>query len=165
MQVTVRYALAAMSLASIALTPLAIQAKPNSNVQAGVLTCSVEGGTSFVFGSTKDMRCVFENVGGVKERYVGRIDKFGVDIGITGKSVLVWTVFAPSDKFYGGALSGDYVGVSADASVGVGGGANLLVGGSNDTISLQPLSAQAQTGINAALAIASLKLKAVDTNS
>ncbi|MDX2263994.1 MAG: DUF992 domain-containing protein [Hyphomicrobiales bacterium] len=140
-------------------------AKPDSTVRAGVLTCSVEGGASFVFGSTKDMRCVFENAGGKSERYVGRIDKFGVDIGVTGKSVLVWTVFAPTNDLFEGALSGDYVGVAANAAAGVGGGANLLVGGSNDTISLQPLSAQAQTGLNAALAIAALQLKAVDIRS
>ncbi len=159
----VRYAVAGASAICFGLAPVA-QAKPESTVRAGVLTCSVEGGASFIFGSTKDMRCVFDSEGR-KERYVGRIDKFGVDIGITGKSVLVWTVLAPTDNLSAGSLSGEYIGISADASIGVGGGANLLVGGSNDTISLQPLSAQAQTGLNAALAVAALKLQVFDERS
>ncbi len=159
----IRYAIAGLSTICFGLASAA-QARTENSVRAGILTCSVEGGTSFIFGSTKDMRCVFDSEGR-KERYVGRIDKFGVDIGITGKSVLVWTVLAPSKTLAGGSLAGDYVGVSADASVGVGGGANLLVGGSNDTISLQPLSVQAQTGLNAALAIAALKLSAYNERS
>ncbi len=163
MKPSARYAMAAMAAVCLGFAAN-VDAKPESTVRVGVLACSVEGGASFVFGSTKDMRCVFD-ADGRKERYVGRIDKFGVDIGITGKSVLVWTVLAPTDNLSSGALSGEYVGVSADASVGVGGGANLLIGGSNDTISLQPLSAQAQTGLNAALAVASLKLKIVDDRS
>lgn len=160
MKPSVRYAMAGITAVCVGFAAN-VNAKPESSIRAGVLTCSVEGGASFVFGSTKDMRCVFDD-DGRKERYIGRIDKFGVDIGITGKSVLVWTVLAPTDNLSAGALSGEYVGLSADASVGVGGGAKLLVGGSNDTISLQPLSAQAQTGLNAALAVASLKLQIVD---
>jgi hypothetical protein len=142
-----------------------VPAKAESTARAGVLTCSVEGGASFIFGSTRNMRCVFENSAGEKERYIGEINKFGVDIGVTGSTVLVWTVFAPSIEISGKALEGSYVGVSANASAGVGGGANLLVGGNRNTISLQPLSAQAQTGVNAALAIAELELRSFDMPS
>jgi hypothetical protein len=157
-----RKILAAMFALPLAAAPFAGDAAAQSSgVNVGVLTCSVEGGASFVFGSSRSLRCVLERSGGGKERYVGEIDKFGVDIGVTGNAVLVWTVVAPTSDVDATALSGNYAGVAADASIGVGGGANVLVGGSNRQISLQPLSVQAQTGLNAALTVASVKLKHV----
>lgn len=129
-------------------------------VKAGVLTCKVEGGAGFVFGSSKDMHCVYSPDGGAKvERYEGQIAKYGIDIGVTGPATLTWWVLAPTSKLGKGALSGTYSGAAADVSVGVGGGANVLVGGSNRTISLQPLSLQGQTGLNAAVAVASMELR------
>lgn len=59
---------------------------------------------------------------------------------------------------YQGVLMGRYAGVAADASIGVGGGANVLIGGSNDAISLQPLSLQRQAGVSAALGVAEVEL-------
>lgn len=152
-----------MSAAILAL-PVLLAVAPASaqkgeGVRAGVLTCEVSGGAGFIFGSSKELRCRFESAGGKAERYVGSISKFGLDIGITGNAVLTWTVLAPTTKVSSGALAGTYVGASAEATAGVGGGANVLVGGSSKTISLQPLSVQGQTGLNAALAVASLVLK------
>lgn len=128
-------------------------------VRVGVLSCDVSGGAGFIFGSSKDLRCEFEGVSGKTERYVGVIDKFGIDIGVTGPGAMSWAVLAPTADVRRGALAGNYVGASAEATVGVGGGANLLVGGSDETISLQPLSVQGQTGVNAALAISGLALR------
>lgn len=128
-------------------------------VRVGVLSCEVSGGAGFIFGSSKDLRCEFEGVSGKTERYVGVIDKFGLDIGVTGPGAMSWAVLAPTADVRRGALAGNYVGASAEATVGVGGGANLLVGGSDETISLQPLSVQGQTGVNAALAISGLALR------
>jgi hypothetical protein len=150
--------------AAVAALPLLLAGTPASaekegHVRAGVLTCEVKGGPGFVFGSSKTLRCRFESVSGRAERYVGSINKFGVDIGVTGDAVLTWAVLAPTTKVTPGALAGTYVGASAEASAGIGAGANLLVGGSMKTISLQPLSVQGQTGLNAALAVASLVLK------
>ena len=153
---TLSAAAAAMSLLLLA-APVAAQ--KGEHVRAGVLTCEVSGGPGFVFGSSKDLRCRFESASGKAERYIGTINKFGIDIGFTGNAVLTWTVLAPTTKVTPGALAGNYVGASAEATVGIGGGANLLVGGSSKTISLQPLSVQGQTGLNAALAVASLVLK------
>ncbi len=133
-------------------------AKEDNSVRVGVLTCKVSGGTGFVFGSSKALRCHFDASSGRGERYVGKIDKFGIDIGVTGDAVMTWAVVAPTSKFGRGALAGTYVGASAEATAGVGGGANVLVGGSNKTISLQPLSVQGQTGVNAALAVSELVL-------
>jgi hypothetical protein len=127
-------------------------------VKIGVLTCNVEGGVGMIVGSSRGVDCVFEGTVGKRERYSGSIGRFGLDIGVTGKGVMAWAVFAPG-KLKAGALAGTYVGASAEASVAVGLGANVLVGGSNKSIALQPLSIQAQTGLNLAAGVASLTLK------
>ena len=104
--------------------------------QVGTLTCNVAGGWGFVFGSSKAIRCTFARAAGPPEYYTGSINKFGVDIGYTQGGVLVWGVFAPTANLAPGALSGNYGGATGSASIGVGAGANVLVGGSHRTISL-----------------------------
>ena len=133
----------------------------SDTIAVGHLDCGIEGGTGFMFGSTKDLRCVFRpRLSTEGELYEGQIKKYGLDIGHTNNARLTWVVFAPTElPVNEGALMGHYVGVSADASIGVGGGANVLVGTSvNGTISLQPLSVQGQTGLNAALSISEVEL-------
>jgi hypothetical protein len=149
-----------MIIAGAASAAIAVScANAQESVVVGLLTCGVKGGVSFVIGSTKELRCVFRvNPDDPGERYEGRIEKFGLDIGVTNNALLSWTVLAPTSRVEAGALTGKYVGVAADASIGVGGGANVLVGGSRQTISLQPVSVQGQTGLNAALAVASVEL-------
>ena len=129
-------------------------------IKVGELTCNVASGWGFVFGSSKDLHCTFRPSGHPSEHYTGSISKFGVDIGYTEGGVLVWGVFAPSSDVRAGALQGDYVGASAQATVGLGVGANALIGGSGNTIALQPLSSQAQTGLSAAAGVAALELHA-----
>jgi len=124
----------------------------------GTLTCEIEGGKSFIFGSTKDLHCVFRRYKGPSQAYSGKIKKFGIDIGVTGPSTLVWTVIATTRAPTPAELAGKYVGVAAGAAVGIGGEANVLVGGSNKTISLQPLSVVGETGIDITAAVASLTL-------
>ena len=149
-------AIAGLTSAAIAASPAAAQ----ETVAVGQLTCGVKGGVSFIVGSTKELRCIFRGTpDDAGERYEGEIKKYGLDIGVTDHAVLTWTVLAPTRGLYAGALSGHYVGVVADASVGLGAGANALVGGSNNTISLQPLSVQGQTGLNAAVAVAEVNLR------
>jgi Protein of unknown function (DUF992) len=126
-------------------------------VKIGVLSCDVEGGVGFIIGSSKDVECTFKGSRGL-ERYTGSIGKLGIDIGITDQTRLVWAVFAPG-RTKKGALRGNYTGVSAEATVIVGLGANVLVGGFKDGINLQPISLQAQTGLNVAAGIASLSLR------
>lgn len=155
------FGLAAVACAAAAFTAAgARDAAAQTTVAIGSLTCGVEGGASFIIGSTRELRCVFSASGNREdgERYIGRIRKFGLDIGVTGRTVLSWAVVAPSREYGPGALAGYYVGAAADASVGLGGGANVLVGGSGNTISLQPLSVQGQKGLNAAVAVASIEL-------
>jgi len=134
-------------------------AAAQGNVQVGTLTCNVAAGWGFVFGSSKAVRCTFARAGGRPEHYAGSINKFGVDIGYTQGGVLVWGVFAPSGGLAPGALTGNYVGATGSATVGVGAGANVLVGGSNRTISLQPVSIEGNTGLNVAAGIGSISLR------
>ena len=129
-----------------------------ARVEAGVLNCSVAGGTGFVFGSTKSLSCVLQKAGR-NERYVGTISKYGIDVGSTTQSALSWAVLAPTTQIRAGALAGTYGGVSGEATVGAGVGANALIGGSANSIVLQPVSVQAQQGLNVAVGVASLTLR------
>jgi len=154
-------------LAAIALVAIAASVVPSvaqkANTTIGVLDCNVEGGTGFIIGSQKRLQCTFTSANKKipPEIYAGVIKKFGLDVGGTKKGVLRWRVLAPTGDVYApGVLAGNYKGVSAEATVVVGGGANLLVGGSSTTYTLQPLSLQAQTGLNLAAGVTSLQLGA-----
>jgi hypothetical protein len=132
------------------------------HVSVGTLRCDVAAGTAFIFGSTREVQCVFSPTrGGQAERYTGEIRRFGVDIGFTGAAVMLWGVLASSGDTRPGALAGTYAGVSAGATAGVGVGANVLVGGSNRGVTLQPLSVEGNTGLNIALGVGELTLTAV----
>ena len=130
-----------------------------ASVDAGVLTCNVDGGWGFVFGSSHNLNCTYSAKPGVAERYRGTISKFGVDIGYLQNAVIVWTVFAPTIDAAPGSLAGVYGGATGSATVGIGAGANVLIGGSNQSISLQPVSIQGLQGLNVAAGIASIKLQ------
>lgn len=130
-----------------------------AGVKVGVLSCHVSSGWGFVFGSSKDLHCNFSPSGrGMGERYVGSVSKFGVDIGYTSGGVLVWDVIAPTSSVKRGALAGGYAGVTGSATVGVGAGANVLVGGFNRSITLQPVSIEGNTGLNVAAGIGEITL-------
>jgi hypothetical protein len=130
-----------------------------AGVAAGTLTCNVASGWGFIFGSSHDVHCVYSPRPGVAEYYVGSISKFGVDIGYTQNAIMVWQVLAPSTSLAPGALAGGYGGVTAGATAGVGGDANLLVGGFEHSISLQPLSIEGNNGLNVAAGIAEINLR------
>ena len=148
--------LAALALAgAVAAAPAQAQ-----NVQAGTLVCDVSGGLGMIIGSQREMACTFTNSRGELEVYTGVIRRFGLDLGATTGAQMVWAVLAPSGQFVRGALAGNYSGASADASVGAGLGANVLLGGSNRSIALQPLSVQGQAGLNVAVGVADLELRA-----
>ncbi len=135
----------------------AAQAPAPAGARVGALRCEVAGATSFVFGSTRNLTCTFTPTSGAPERYTGEIKRFGVDIGRVSSGVILWGVLAPTNTVGAGALAGTYVGVSAGATAGVGVGANVLVGGGN-SVSLQPLSVEGNTGANIALGVAEMTL-------
>lgn len=133
-----------------------------AGVELGVLDCQIEGGVGLILGSSKDMSCSFEpsDKTFAPEPYFGAVNKFGLDIGVTQATSMNWLVLAPSSNIYApGALAGDYVGATAEASAVVGGGANLLVGGSDTNFTLQPLSLQTQTGVNLAVGVTQFQLR------
>ena len=128
------------------------------DVTVGVMTCDMDSGFGYVLGSSRDLDCTFMPAAGAPEHYAGTISKFGVDIGYVQHAVIVWTVVAPTVVLPPGSLAGSYGGATASATVGVGVGANALVGGSSDTISLQPVSIEGGTGLNVAGGFASISL-------
>jgi len=149
---------AAVTVAFAAFALLAPARAADTTVKLGTINCHVSSGWGFVFGSTRDLRCVFTG-NGRTENYTGKISKFGVDVGYQQSGVILWAVLAPSTDLKAGALTGDYGGLTAGAAAGVGGNANVLVGGSTKSISLQPVSIEGDKGINLAVGIASISLK------
>jgi len=134
-------------------------AAAQDRIKAGTLVCDVSAGIGMIIGSQKGVQCLFNpDLPGPRAAYVGTISKFGLDIGATSGGQMVWAVYAPSA--YGpGALAGTYTGATAEATIAVGLGANALIGGSNRTVALQPLSVTGQTGLNLAAGVASLDLR------
>ena len=135
-------------------------AQSQSGANVGSLTCNVAGGVGFVFGSSKELSCLFTRTDGKAERYSGSIKKFGIDIGFTKEAQMVWLVFAPGN-IAPGALAGSYGGATASGTVGVGVGANVLLGGSNKQITLQPVSVEGSVGLNVAAGIGAVDLNYV----
>lgn len=154
-----------LALLALALLPLSLPAHAqNPGVKLGLLTCAVDPGTGYLIGSSKNMRCTFTpaNRNLPPQTYIGVINKYGLDVGVTGGAVIQWLVLASSPDVYApDVLAGYYGGASAEATAAIGVGANLLLGGSTRSIALQPLSVSGQTGVNVALAVGSLVLQGV----
>lgn len=142
------------------LSPTHVKAE-EAKVVAGTLTCKGKGTVGLILGSKQTLACSYNPAGkkNPKHSYTATITKLGLDIGIKGPSVMVWTVLGSTSELPGEALAGKYAGLSADASIGVGAGANALIGGSKKSVVLQPLSVQGQTGVNLAIGVAGLSLK------
>ena len=148
----------AIALATALVASMSLAQAQQSRVEVGVLECS--GSTAgLVLGSITELRCVFKMAAGGGEPYSATLRRIGVDLGINPNTVIAWAVFAPTRQVGRGDLAGTYVGGAASATVGVGVGANALIGGSNNTIALQPLSVQGQTGLSVAAGVAGLELR------
>jgi hypothetical protein len=141
---------------ALAFSPGSAQAQ---RVRAGILNCDVSAGIGLIIGSQRQVNCLFTpDLPGPQEAYYGNITKFGLDLGATAGGALVWAVYADTSRGYG-FLAGDYAGASGEATVAVGLGANVLVGGSNRTVALQPLSVTGQVGLNVAVGVANLSIR------
>lgn len=138
-------------------TPLAAQQR--AGVRHGMLTCNTAPSVGLILGSRQSMTCRFKSSRGWTENYVGTLNRVGLDVGVTGRGIMGWAVFASVGRLPRGALTGRFAGASGEATLGVGAGANVLVGGTSNAVSLQPVSLSAQTGINLALGVASLTLE------
>jgi len=160
------YGVKALAGAALALLIVAVaceEAAAQARVEVGVLTCNARGGSGFIVVSTKHFRCRFHRPGpyAADELYRASVSKFGIDIGNTAVTSITWAVLAPTARLRPRSLSGAYGGVGAEATLGVGVGANALIGGSEQGIILQPLSVQAQQGLNVAAGVESLQLVAL----
>jgi hypothetical protein len=142
-----RLFLAAFSVLALA----AVSTPADARAAVGTLECRSPGGLTFIV-SVRDYICIFRADWGPAFQYRGRLASLGLQAGITRDEVLIWRVFAPTSRVDSNVLRGAYAGASASAAIVVGLGANALVGGSQQTISLQPISVEAKTGINFALA-------------
>ena len=146
---------AALTVTALATSPAAAQ----NATQVGRLSCDVSAGVGMILMQKQTMRCMFiPTNGGAPEPYLGRIDEYGVALGAVGQGHLIWGVLAPAAGLPHGALAGTYGGVGAEATAGVGVGANVLVGGTGRAFSLQPLSVEGQVGLNIAGGVTTVTL-------
>jgi hypothetical protein len=151
------YAGAVLGAAALAMSFTTPADAQPSRVQVGQLTCSLSSGIGLIVGSQRNVNCNFQPDGGPPEVYTGTMTKIGLDIGVTGGTAIIWAVFAGTNR-YAGMLTGTYTGAQAEATIGAGLGANVLIGGSNRSVALQPLSVQGQVGLDIAAGIGSLEL-------
>jgi hypothetical protein len=148
----------ALSALGLVTGGLALGTPAQADARVGVMTCDMDSGFGYILGSSRGLHCTFVPSAGAAEHYAGTISKFGVDIGYVQNAVIVWSVIAPTVALPSGSLTGTYGGATASATIGVGVGANVLVGGSSDTISLQPVSIEGGTGLNVSGGFASMSL-------
>ncbi len=154
--------LSTLTLATLALIAPIASANALPPVRAGILQCQGGQNVGFVVGSVTSLECVFQSEGRRPEPYVATVRRIGLDLGITEQTQFTWAVSAPNSRLGRGDLAGNYGGVGANASVGIGGGGNFLVGGPANSYALQPISVQGQTGLNVAAGVAGLELQPVN---
>lgn len=162
--------ISAAILATFSLSPAfaegeAQDIKPANEVggkRIGDLNCQIEGGWGLLLGSSKAATCEFKAADGTTHAYTGSLDKIGIDIGVTEAAYMTWAVFT-QDEYDASpeAMLGNYTGISAEASLGIGLGANALIGGNGKRIGLQPVALQGNSGLNIAVGLASLSLDAI----
>ena len=153
------FLLAAAAVTLLVSSIVGAHAQQVQRVQVGVLECRGGASIGFVVGSVTNLGCVLRADGRPEDRYIATIRKVGLDLGITQESALAWGVFAPTAQLGPGDLSGNYAGAQGSATLGVGVGGNVLVGGSANSIALQPLSVQGQVGVSIAAGLESLELR------
>lgn len=131
-----------------------------TKIRAGTLICKSKGTVGLIVGSNEKVKCTYKSInGGSVSKYRGTLSRVGLDVGIKGPSEIVWDVLGTSSSLSADTISGDYVGLAADAALGVGGGAQILLGGSQKSVILQPLSVKGQTGLNVSVGVAGLALR------
>jgi len=154
-----RLLLALLALPAFIVGPADAQA-PQNWTQVGMLTCKLNPSIGFVIAGHQSMECRYvPSANGPPQAYQGAINTVGVDLGISAGGVLGWAVLAPTSGIPAGALAGEYVGASGDLGIGLGAGANVLIGGSSRTVALQPVSLEGSIAVNVALGVSALKLR------
>jgi len=132
-----------------------------AGIKVGTLTCTVESGWGLILGSQKDLTCQLKDANGKTANYTGDITKLGIDVGYTKGGTMIWSVVAPSKDLKEDALEGSYGGVTAGATAVVGGNLNVLVGGFDKSITLQPISVEGNNGLSITAAVGAMQLRHV----
>ena len=158
---TARRSLVAATAAGLAVAGAAFSAQAqDAKVVAGTLTCEGQGAVGLILGSKENLVCTYNPAGsGPKHRFTGSTTRIGLDVGVRGKSVMIWTVLGSTTQLPGERLGGSFAGVSADIAAGLGVGANVLVGGNNKSVVLQPVSVKGEVGLNIAVGVSGLTLQ------
>jgi hypothetical protein len=150
---------ASFALIAMLAAPAVAQAPP-SWTQVGMLNCRLNPSIGFIIAGHQTMECRFtQNAPYPPQAYEGALNTVGINIGFTAGGVLGWAVFAPTVGAPAGALAGEYLGASADVGLGLGVGANVLIGGSGRTFALQPLSIEGSVAVDVTLGVSALKLR------
>lgn len=155
---TTAAALAMLSTPVAFSTSAAAASDNRGTLAAGMLTCTLTTDTNLVLFSREDYDCTYAAANGETGTYRGEIRKLGADLQIKRQQVLKWAVLAPSSGGGASAISGSYVGGSAEATAGAGLGARVLIGGSRSQFTLQPVSLSGQTGLGASATLDALEL-------
>src|SRR5262245_57135435 len=154
-----RLLLATLAVAATFVEPAAAQT-PQSWTLAGTLDCKVDPNVGSTMPGHQSMRCLFTPTAPIpSEAYAGALNTSDQNVGISSGGVLGFAVLAPTTGLSPGALTGEYVGVSGDVGIGVGAGPNVLLGGSNRTVALQPSSLQDSITLNVVAGLSLLKLR------
>jgi hypothetical protein len=142
--------------------PFVSESLAQTKIRTGILDCDVSAGVGLIFSEKQTMRCTFKPMrGGPPEHYFGRIKEVGISLGATAGGVMLWNVVSAEEGVPKGALAGTYTGLSADASLGVGLGENVLIGGNSHGYMLQPTSYEGQVGLNIAAGVTTVTLEPI----
>jgi uncharacterized protein DUF992 len=152
-----------VALVIASLAPFGAWAQAGKNwTQSGMLRCRLNPSIGFVIFGHQSMECRFmPSRPGPPQTYEGALNTVGIDVGVIGGGGLAWAVLAPTSGVAAGALAGEYVGASGDVALGAGIGANVLIGGSQRSIALQPVSVEGSVALDVTLGLSALQLRYV----
>jgi len=148
------------AVAAAALAGSLSSASAADRVDVGVLVCNVGSSIGMIVESKQPLSCTFNPTQGPNTTYTGQIQRIGIDLGVTGGGVMTWGVASVTKDVLPGALAGKYAGVSGDVALGIGVGANALVG-TDKSFALNPISVEGNVGASLALGVAEMTLNFV----
>jgi hypothetical protein len=152
----------AFAIAGLASFGAQAQAPGQKWTQSGMLRCKLNPSIGFVIFGHQSMECQFvPSNPGPPQLYEGALNTIGIDIGVVSAGGLAWAVLAPTSGVAAGALAGEYVGASGDIALGAGVGANVLIGGSQRSFALQPVSLEGSVALDVTLGLSALQLRYV----
>lgn len=139
---------------------VAMAAPAWSKAELGILKCDVSSGIGEILMRKQSMTCVFTGKDGTTENYTGTVHEYGLELGEVKEAHLAWAVVAGTPARGPGLLAGKYAGADADVAAGLGLGADVLVGSTGETLALQPIAVEGESGIRLSAGVEQLELVA-----